>query len=197
MTENHPIAPQQWAHAYGDILYRYAVSRVNDHDAALDLVQDTFVSALKAASDFKGQSTEKTWLISILKRKIIDYYRKAYRQRETSYNNEMGHEPTNDDYFIHEGNMSGAWRSDKIPQPWHVDTDAGIESEEFQKVLQECLHRLPEKQASVFVLQLMEELKSDEICKELNITSSNLWVLLHRARLQIRECVEINWLREA
>lgn len=195
MSENQAnLQPESWVDNHSDYLYNYAMMRVSDANMAMDLVQDTFVSAFAAKDSFQGKSAERTWLISILKRKIIDYYRKAYRSKETSLNEAITSDSDFNSPFVEDGDLSGDWKEDRRPKEWFSSSDAALESEEFNTILKECLSHLPEKQAAVFTLQIIEELKSDEICKELEITSSNLWVLIHRARLQLRECIESNWL---
>lgn len=184
------VNPDKWVDLYSDYLYNYAYSRVNSRETALDLVQDTFIAALKGMEKFEGRSTEKTWLVSILKRKTIDHYRKAYRNKETSLNEAI----TSNNPFEDSGDLKGNWKQDRTPASWGNDAEKRLENEEFNGVLQECIERLPDKHAAVFTLQVMEEMKSDEVCKELEITSSNLWVILHRARTQLRECIEKNWI---
>ena len=183
------IDPNLWIANYGDMLYNYAYSRLSSADNAQDMVQDTFVSALKAMENFRGESTEKTWLFSILKRKIIDYYRKSSTKNEipeSNFNNP----------FQENGFMEGHWIIDRAPTLWHSTTDAPLQQDEFQSILEMCMALLPDKWKAVFVLKVMEEVESNKICKEVGCTSSNLWVILHRARLQIRECIEKNWINE-
>ena len=199
MSDNKPetnnASPNKWVELYGDYLFNYAVSRVSNQEVALDLVQDTFLGALSAVQSFEGRSTEKTWLISILKRKIIDHYRKNARSKEDpiidkNFNDEKGDMP-----FYTEGEMQGYWRADRVPQDWNITADKAIENEELKTIIEQCISVLPEKFAAVFTLRVMEEIASDEVCKELEITSSNLWVILHRAKLQLRDCIENNWLK--
>ncbi len=185
--------PEMWVDEYGDILFSYAIIRVNNQVLTEDLVQETFLSALKGINNFQGKSSLKTWLISILKRKIIDHYRK-----KSTSNEQFSEELTNDSSFentpfIEKGKNKGAWKEGRIPKDWsHVENK--IESEEFQKALMECLSALPDKLSDCFTMKIMEEQENEEICKHLKITTSNLWVMLHRARLQLRECMEKNWM---
>lgn len=188
------IAPEKWIDEYGDVLYSYAILRVNNPTNAEDLVQDTFLSALKGIDSFEGRSTIKTWLVSILKRKIIDHYRKKSTSHEkltadltSDYNSKISP-------FEKEGDITGGWKQDRMPQNWSSNTDEKIESEEFHKTLLKCLSFMPPKWAACFSMKIIEEDENDEICKNLEISTSNLWVILHRARLQLRECMEKNWM---
>jgi RNA polymerase sigma-70 factor (ECF subfamily) len=182
-SSKNRINPSEWVDNYGDYLYTYAYYRVSSSEKAEDIVQETFLSALKAKDNFKGESSEKTWLVSILKRKIVDHYRKQSRSRESS----------SDQYdlpFIREGEDKGQWDPHRRPADWESEGIMNLEREEFYKILELCLSLLPGKWESVFRLKTLEELSSTKICKELGITASNLWVILHRARLRLRECFE-------
>ncbi len=178
--------PEKWVEHYSDFLYRYAYSRVNDQTMAEDLVQETFLSALKAYDNFDGKSSERTWFVSILKHKIIDYYRK--KSRTAKYFQDPGVNEGADDY-----DDNGYWRLEHAPADWGNHPEDVLHQKEFMLILRECISALPEKIAAVFTLREMEEIDSKDICKELDITSSNLWVILHRARNQLRKCLEINW----
>jgi len=179
--------PNTWVDAYSDLLFRYAIVRVNDEQLAEDMVQETFLAGLKNLNSFQGKSTELTWLTAILKRKIIDHYRKKTTRKEYSLD-----EP--DERFDSNGGMKDHWTKDAAPSAWNIEADKQLENAEFMQIIQACIKKLPEKWASCFILKVMEEMESDVVCKELNVTSSNLWVILHRARLQLRDCVEKGWL---
>ena len=187
-------SPEKWVDLYGDYLFSYARSRVNDNEQAYDLVQDTFLAALGARTSFEGRSSEKTWLISILKRKIIDHYRKTGRKKELNlldrdFGEEKGTLP-----FYPDGNMEGHWTEERAPSDWRISPEGAVENEELKDVLAKCIGLLPDKWESVFALRVVEEMETEEVCKELDITASNMWVILHRAKLQLRECVEKNWI---
>ena len=187
-------SPEKWVDLYGDFLFNYAITRVNKEDVAYDLVQDTFLAALKAQKSFEGRSSEKTWFIAILKRKIIDHYRKASRSKEHNLLDKNFNEGKEEMPFQSDGDMQGSWKEERTPKDWGITPDAALENEELKKVLTLCIEKLPEKWNAVFALRVMEEIDTDEVCKELGITASNLWVILHRAKLQLRECVEKNWI---
>lgn len=186
------INPDEWVDEHGDLLYRYALSRVSDESVAEDLVQETFLSALKGVSEFKGNSSVETWLVSILKRKIIDYYRKKSRMDDKIAEGDLSE--TAD--FYAEGAMKGRWKPDAAPQDWRIDPESQTETEGFMQLLYECMKTLSEGVASVFTLHELEQMDTDAICKELEITSSNVWVRLHRARSQLRKCLERSGFRK-
>ncbi len=185
-TFKSDISPELWVDKYGDYLYKYARVRVGSVETAEDIVQDTFVAALKSYESFKGNSSELTWLLSILKRKIVDYYRAKSRKIEfTESYFEMPFQ--NKDGFIKK------WIEERAPKDWKIN-DEPLRGEEFEKIVLLCLSFLPEKWKSVFVLKILEDMNTLEICKELGCTDSNVWVMLHRAKLKLRECIEKKWL---
>lgn len=173
---------------HADLLYNYAITRVNDEHLAEDLVQETFISALKNYASFKGQSKASTWLIAILKNKIIDTYRKKVREYQKESLDKL---ESNSDYF----NENGHWKKESLPGHWKSDTIDEHDREEFYKVLQKCLSRLKELQRMAFVMKHLDDTDTEEICKELEITASNYWVIIHRAKLQLRDCLEKNWIK--
>ena len=184
LKANSGVKPEEWIEHYGDYLYSYAFFRLSSVKLAEDAVQETFLAALKSQKRFKGESSEKTWLVSILKRKIIDHYRKQYRSGEVKME---------DSPFLKEGDNDGSWDPSRIPGNWIEEGIMELERQEFYNVLEMCLSLLPEKWASVFKWKTMEEYSTDDICKEIGISASNLWVIMHRARLRLRECFEKNW----
>lgn len=188
----HTIEPQFWVERYGDYLYNYAIVRVNDAEKAGDLVQDTFLAGLKARDKFQGRSSERTWLISILKRKIIDTYRKNSSSRESSMS-EYQEDISDGDFYRGDDPFKGHWLEGKGPNSHSLMPEGELEQDELRQIIEKCISLLPPKLSSVFIMKLIDEAESDEVCKELEITPSNLWVILHRARLKMRECVESKW----
>ncbi|ARV07044.1 RNA polymerase subunit sigma-70 [Polaribacter sp. SA4-10] len=185
-TVIHKIDSNKWIDSYADYLYNYTVVRVNDADLAKDLVQDTFFAGLKSAKNFQGKSTERTWLVSILKRKIIDHYRKI--------NSKKGQAEVRMNFYDN-GENEGSWIEERVPQSWDNQSEKDIENEELKSQLELCISKLPEKYAMVFRMKTIQEFETEEICKELDITASNLWVIIHRARTQLRKCMEDNWFK--
>ncbi len=184
--KKHTLNPNKWIDLYADYLYNYAVTRVDSQDLAKDLVQETFFSGLKGKDNFRGQASERTWLISILKRKIIDHYRKI--------NSVKGKKEVRVNFYA-DGDKKGSWIEECVPQTWGNEAEKNIENEELKKALDFCIQNLPEKYRIVFLLKSVQNYESNEICNELGISSSNLWVIIHRARLQLRKCLEENWFK--
>lgn len=176
---------QKWVDDYGDMLYRYALPRVSDGEVAKDLVQETFLAAWRNYENFKGEISEKNWLFTILKNKIIDHFRKA----STRLTDSLPGIADNDPYF----DSGEHWTSVTAPKEWSVDTDSVIDKKEFYEVLGKCKSALKQIQNTVFTMKYLDGLESEDICKALNITASNYWVLIHRAKLQLRACLEKNW----
>ncbi len=172
--------PSLWVDEHGDALFRFAILRVKDEDVAADLVQDTFLSALKARDGFRGGSTLRTWLIGILKHKIVDYYRK---NRVEVVSSDANPDIERED-LAHGGNLAPSW--DEAPSQL-------VENREFWDTLTRCLGGLPEAQRRAFSMREFDGLPGEEISKVLGVTSTNLWVMLHRARTKLRRCLEINW----
>lgn len=178
--------PQQWVDLYADDLYAYAIKIIPDAHQAENILQETFLAALKSKGSFKGNSSEKTWLISILRHKITDYLRSKYKEIPVS---NLAPEDTGIESFFDQINQS----LKTSPGEWDLNPDELLNKEEFWKAFEECLKRLPPQTAEAFSLSELDEMKTKEICKVLNISSTNLWTLLHRARVQLRHCLQRNW----
>ena len=187
---NHTLSsPEQWLYLYGDILYRYSISRVHNTDVAEDLVQETLLAALKAKENYVGKSSEQTWLIGILKHKVLDHFRKTSKENFQAYD-EQFEKDQSDDYF----DQQGKWQVDL--NQWSKPEKA-IEHEQFMSTLHDCISRLPPKMAQLFILNEFENMQSEEICEMLAIsTLNNFWVTLSRTRVQLRHCLDINWLKQ-
>ncbi len=180
------LDPTIWLEQHGDYLYRYAVARLRDPSVAEDVVQEALLAALKASARFAGQSSERTWLVGILKHKIGDWFR---RRQETELDNTNGDE----EFFDQEG----YWKSEKRPTAWDANPELVLQSKDFQRILTLCLNQLPEPLARVFILRELNELTTDEICELLDITPNNLWVMLHRARLRLQHLLGFYWSKNA
>jgi len=182
------LDPDQWVKEHGDYLFSFAISRISSREVAEDLVQETMMSAFQAKEKFRGDSSERTWLISILKRKVIDHYRKQSR------NPEVLSDTTS--FFYTGGSQAGSWDKEHAPTSWDQYRIDDEDEEGLLKVIQYCISLLPGKMQNTFSMKTLDEISTEEICKELGISESNLWVLLHRARLQLRECVERQWYKK-
>lgn len=182
-TAPKDLKPEEWVDAYGDFLFRYAKSRLRDRGAAEEVVQETFLAGIRNLHGYSGTGTQRGWLVTILRRKIIDYVRNRARDHNPLENSGADLEEV---IFDEQGSI----RQGVLPE---IDAENSLENKELWEIVRICLNYLPQGQADVFVLSVMEELESQEICKELNITPSNLWVRLHRARLSLARCVGSKW----
>lgn len=184
-----PLDPERWVDDYADYLYRFAVARVRHHEVARDLVQETFLGALKARDRYAGRAAERTWLTGILKNKIVDYYRRGRR------------EPLIDDLAPADEAGSAAFRENghwnvpgrATPREWEQARVAGLDSEEFWRRFRACADQLPEQTRQVFVLREVDGVEGEAICRDLGISPANFWTIMHRARAALRRCLEINW----
>jgi RNA polymerase sigma-70 factor (ECF subfamily) len=169
------------------LLFRYALVRLRDRAAAEEVVQETFVAALKGREQFKGRASERTWLVGILKHKIIDYFRKRSREIPVSDLAPSGDPP--EDIF----DNNGKWKTE--PGAWGDDPANVLEKKEFWKTFKECMGGLPGRLADVFSLREFEGLGAEEIRNLMNLSATNLNVLLYRARLRLARCLDTNWFR--
>jgi RNA polymerase sigma-70 factor (TIGR02943 family) len=185
--------PERWVDEHGGYLFNYALARLRDPHKAEDAVQETFLAALKGGKNFAGRSAEKSWLIGILKNKIFDHYRKA--SRETSFTDLDFYADEESDRFASEGLGKGSWIHQFGPQEW-PNAGESLDNELFWKNYHDCAARLPDKVAAVFHLREVDGVESREICAMLKISEGNLWVMLHRARMALRHCLETNWFQK-
>ncbi len=171
-------------------LLRFARLQLRDAGAAEDAVQETLLAALQGSHRFESRSSYKTWLIAILRNKIIDIIRAQSREVSASSlaDDDAGDDVLTESLF----DQRGHWQPEAQPGRWG-DPQASFEQQQFWRVFEACLDHLPEKTARVFMMREILGLETDEICKETGISSSNCWVVLHRARLGLRTCLETNW----
>ncbi len=182
------LKPESWVDNYTDYLYSLAFLKTGKKEDAQDLVQETFLSAFKGKDGFRGDSSEKTWLTSILKHKLIDYYRKKntehpltdYIQATTSAFQEA---------VFDEGNF-GRFKTLIRPNYFSKSGEDYLLGEEFRKILDDCIFKMPVKLRTVFMAKYIQDEESDQICKEHGITSSNYWVVIHRSKILLRACLE-------
>lgn len=176
--------PALWLDCYGDFLYRYALSRLHDEFAAEDSVQETLLAAMKSRKRFAKFSSERTWLVGIMKHKIIDRFRLIFR--ETNVSALLEAEESDEEFF----ERNGQWHENFRPNEWSGNPEELLEQKELQESLRSSLACIPTRLACVFTLHEIEGLDNDEICRLLNISQENLWVMLHRARLHLRQNLE-------
>jgi RNA polymerase sigma-70 factor (TIGR02943 family) len=189
MDDQANLNPENWVDQYGDMLFHFAYSRVGKADVAEELVQDTFLAAIRTKKKFEGRSTEKTWLFSILKHKIIDHFRN--KNRYVTKGNDENYAEITDQFFDKNGNWSIPMR----PAEWNINPIDAYEQKEFLDVFYQCLSEVPARLADAFVYREIDGLSTEEICKVLNITTSNFWVMIYRARMILRRCIDISWIK--
>ena len=194
-TPSRPILcnPEEWVDQHGDYLFRYALMRLRDKHLAEEVVQETFLAAFQGRNTFSGGSSERTWLVGILKHKVIDYFRRISKEVPWEETKALACEL--EEPFRITGEWIGHWKEEEAPIEWNADPIKLLEQKEFRQVFERCLATLPQRLAQVFILREVEELTTEEICKILNISESNLWVMLHRARMQLRRALELQYFR--
>ena len=185
MSKDETIDLSEWVEKYTGDLFSRAYYKVSDTELAKDLVQETFLAATKNLQTFKGNSSPKTWLLSILNNKITDYYRKKVNQTIN-----IDHQ-----LFSNLFDEEGSWKKEKRPQDWHEKETNLLDDTEFQQILEKCLDELPEHWNSAVKLKYLLSKKGEEICQELGISQTNYWQIIHRAKLRLRECLEYNWFK--
>lgn len=178
-TKNDMVS---WVKMYTKDMFAYAFGKVNQKEIAEDLVQDTFLSAYQSYKNFKAKSSVKTWLFSILKHKITDYYRLKYKQDTEVFSEII------EKFF----DKNGRWKPGYKPTIWRDEKEL-LDNLEFSKALNNCFDKLPQKWSAAIQLKFLEEDDSKAICSKLEITTSNFWQIIHRAKLQLRNCLQINW----
>jgi RNA polymerase sigma-70 factor (ECF subfamily) len=185
MSDDEVSDPEGWVDRHGEVLYRYALLRVRSPELAADIVQDTFLEALRARGSFAGRSSERTWLIGILRHKIIDHLRRA--GRELAAGNGAPPDGADRPPFDHRGH----WRVG--PASWAGDPSRELVTREFWDVFGRCLSRLPQGLADAFFLRELDGLGAAEVQQILGISPANFWKRLHRARSLLRQCLESGW----
>ena len=191
MTDTTPKNKSDWLTEHGDYLYRFALARLRDPHQAEDAVQETLLAAIQNQT-FEGKSAARTWLTGILKHKIIDLMRRNSREQAMGdiaedLPQDLPEDGGMDDFF----DETGHW-ADK-PQSWGKP-EGDLEQKQFLGILQQCMDKLPPKLASLFMMCEVHESDNEEICKELDISSTNAWVMLYRARMGLRKCLELHWM---
>ena len=185
MTETTQLDPATWVDRYGDMLFRYAMASVRDATTAEDLVQDTFLAAIKALDSFSHRSSESTWLVGILRHKILDHFRRSSRTRE------LVADPLSDtENPASEFDDRGRWN--RAIEEWALP-EKSLERTQFWKVFAGCVDELPENLRTSFALREIEGLDSDTVADILDTTQNNVWVLLSRARQRLRRCLQHLW----
>lgn len=185
MNDNKLTNPEEWVSEHGDYLFQFAFVRLRNRAAAEDAVQETFLAGIKALARYDGKTPVRYWLRGILRHKVVDYIRKA--SREIAVDETEGNEILDSLKFKTFGIPT------QHPPAWKFDPGHAYEQTEFWEVFYGCMSKLKEKTGLAFTLRELEGLSTEEICKELNLKPNNLWVVLHRARTQLKSCLEANW----
>ena len=183
---SNTVRPQIWVEAYHEILFKYALARLRDADLAEERIQETYLAALQSRKGFRGLASEKTWLISILKRKIYDHFRRMGRDRQFKMTFPMEHSGTD----VFDSDRMPALRS----RIWFSDPSMVYEQKEFLKIIEHALAELPGRTAQAFILREVLELSSREICEFMDISIYNLYVMVHRARKHLKDDLQQKWL---
>lgn len=186
---------KEWVDHYSEELFRWASYKTSSKETAEDLVQETFIAAYQSWEKFNHESAAKTWLYAILKNKLMDYFRKKARDivvPESELLPDRDPDPFFDSFF----DEYGSWKKEARPQPWDLEEEHLLDNTAFRQVLDGCLKKLPASLNSVVSLKYLGGKKGEEICKEINISATNLWQMLYRARLQLRACIEKNWFKK-
>lgn len=196
LSRHHP--PHGWINdsAFLEDLRRkmvkFASQQLYDSHLAEDAVQEALIGAMKNSQKFTGRAAFKTWVFAILKNKIADTLRQRHRLVEAS---QFLHADEEDENFQELFDRKGFWHMDERPQEW-ANPEKAIKDAEFWRIFEACLDHLPGQQGRAFMMREFIELDSNEICAALNLSVSNLNVILHRARLRLRECLENRWFLE-
>lgn len=176
-----PSDIERLVHQHAEALYSYAMMRLGKPELAEDMVQETLLAALQGWENFAAASSERTWLIGILRHKILDFFRK----------DPCGEEADDRTWRTEYFDKKRHWKDPT--SNWKADPATLAQNHEFWQVLRDCLKELSKVMAEAFILRELEGMTSEEVCKHLEISQTNLWVRLHRARLQLRRCLELNW----
>lgn len=178
--------PVDWVSLYIEDLHKWARHKTSSSEVASDLVQDTFLAAAEKFCSFKGESSPKTWLFSILNHKITDYYRKKIKQPVSI---------DNDSLYGFFDKSTERWNKEMRPGNWNETDGHLLDNDEFQSIFKLCMDALPEKWSTCVKLKYLTEKKGEEICQDLEISPTNFWQIIHRAKLQLRDCIENGWFK--
>lgn len=195
-TQSRVNQAHQWLDQHGDYLFGYTIKRLHNVDAAEDLVQDTLLAAMSAQHSFAGRSTVQSWLIGILKHKIGDHLRRARTAARSAgkQGDENAGQPSEDEldgWVESQFSARGKWKVP--PAKWGRDPSAESEREELGRVLSECLEKLPPRAAEVFLLNETQAHGAEILSKVLELSTTNIGVILYRARMALRRCLEVSW----
>jgi RNA polymerase sigma-70 factor (ECF subfamily) len=189
IKQNVQITFEKWVNEFSDELFSWALYKTSSKETAEDLVQETFLAAYHKIETFQEKSHPKTWLFSILNHKIIDYYRKnsKSKEKEVNINEKTGFQLT-DDIF----NDNENWKSNELNPIWDQE-EALLDNQDFNKIMASCMDDLPLKWKEAVTSKYLTEKSAEEICQDLQISVTNYWQIVHRAKLLLKKCLEIKW----
>jgi RNA polymerase sigma-70 factor (TIGR02943 family) len=187
--ENSKLVLENWVNQYSDSLFSWALYKTSSKETAEDLVQETFLAAFHKIDTFQGKSQPKTWLFSILNNKIIDYYRLSAKttKQNFSLSEKSGYE-LSDGLF----NDTEHWKNNDINPIWDQEEEL-LDNPEFNAAMQDCMEDLPKKWKIALTAKYLTDKNADAICQELEISLSNYWQIVHRAKLLMKKCLEMKW----
>lgn len=180
---------EKWVNQFSDELFSWALYKTSSKETAEDLVQETFLAAFHKLDTFQGKSQPKTWLFSILNNKVIDYYRLSAKTTKQTFSL-----TENSGYELSDGlfNETENWKRNDINPIWDQEEEL-LDNPEFNNIMQDCMEDLPQKWKIAVTSKYLTDKNTDEICQELEITVSNYWQIVHRAKLLLKKCLEVKW----
>lgn len=189
IKENSKKVFENWVNQFSDELFSWALYKTSSKETAEDLVQETFLAAFNKIDTFQGKSQPKTWLFSILNNKVIDYYRLSAKTTKQTFSISE-----NSGYELSDGlfNETENWKDNDINPIWDQEEEL-LDNPEFNNVMQGCMEDLPQKWKLAVTSKYLTDKNADEICQELEITVSNYWQIVHRAKLLLKKCLEMKW----
>lgn len=176
---------EDWVKLYTNDLFQWAYHKTSDHQAAEDLVQDTFLVAAEHISAFRNESQPRTWLFGILKNKIADHFRSTLKFPQVH----AAHDESIAQFFDH----MGEWNAHHKPKAWDANETQLFDNEDFNRIFERCMKNLPDQWFSCISMKYLEEKDPKVVCQELGLSTTNYWQILHRAKLQLRHCLEHHW----
>jgi RNA polymerase sigma-70 factor (TIGR02943 family) len=189
INENSKEVLEKWVNQFGDELFSWALYKTSSKETAEDLVQETFLAAFHKLDTFQGRSQPKTWLFAILNHKVIDYYRLSAKTTKQTFSL-----TENSGYELSDGlfNETENWKKNEINPIWDQEEEL-LDNSEFNKAMQNCMDELPQKWKYAVTSKYLTDKNAEEICQELEITVSNYWQIVHRAKLLLKKCLELKW----
>jgi len=179
---------EQWIDQYSDELLQWAEYRLGDRDLAQDMVQETFIAAYENFDQFKGDAKPKTWLSRILRNKIIDHFRSAYYKRNIFEGQPKEDEGPETSLF----DRTGHWKKAEFTSGWE-DEENLMDRDDFQDLFKSCMGNLPQAWRDILAAKYFAQEKGEEISQEFEISTSNYWQIVHRAKLALKKCLEVYW----